>query len=59
MAERQPREQDASQGEQRSGPSKVGMYDRPASADRPPMTIIIAVVVLLIASLLGAYLFFF
>jgi len=42
---------------QASGPSKVGIYDRPASADRPSL-LLIGIIVLIIIALIAATLFY-
>jgi len=59
MAQNQPGEQSGPASAADSGPRKVGMYDRPASANRQPLTIIIAVVVVLAAILSVAFFYFF
>jgi len=59
MAQNQPGEQSGPAPAAGPGPRKVGMYDRPASANRQPLTIIIAVVVVLAAILSVAFFYFF
>jgi hypothetical protein len=59
MADNKSPEQSSSSSGAGSGPSKVGMYDRPASADRKPMTMIIAIVVILATILSVAFFYFF
>lgn len=59
MAQNQSREETNVSAGGSGGPRKVGMYDRPASANRQPLTIIIAIVVLLATILSVAFFYFF
>jgi len=43
---------------QPGGPSKVGVYDRPANAGRPAPLLMIVVALIIIALILAAYFYF-
>jgi hypothetical protein len=59
MAQNQSREESSSSPGGSGSPRKVGMYDRPANANRQPLTIIIAVVLLVAAILSVAFFYLF